>query len=78
VFEQGTSTFRLTWQDRSDGEQGFKIDVQVQTGAVVRTITVPANTTTATITGLSPSQAYCFHVLAFSQSGESDRTRICP
>lgn len=55
---------RLTWTDESTGETGFRIEVRSLTGDFVETGTVPPDTTTAVVQGLSPATAYVFRVRA--------------
>ena len=60
---------RLDWEDRSVIENGFRI----YNGANLIT-TVPANTTTYTVTGLAAGSYYCFQVTAFDVNFESPGT----
>ncbi|MBS3787766.1 fibronectin type III domain-containing protein [Candidatus Bipolaricaulota bacterium] len=61
-----TSEIRLTWNDQSGNENGFKIyrnDVEIAT--------VGPNTTSYVDTGLNPDKAYTYEVSAYNDSGES-------
>ncbi len=60
---------RVTWQDNSNNETGFKIDDG--TGVVA---TVGANVTSATIGGLAPNSYHCYAVYAYNNSGSSAST----
>ena len=67
----GPTSVRLNWVDRSDDETGFEVQLR-QTGGGWRTdSTVPANTTTADITGLTPGERYDFRVRSFNGGGRS-------
>ena len=67
----GPSSVRLSWADRSDDETGFEIQLR-QAGSGWRTdSTVPANRTSADVTGLTPGGRYDFRVRSFNDSGRS-------
>jgi hypothetical protein len=67
----GPTSVRLSWVDRSDDETGFEVQLR-QAGSGWRTdSTVPANTTTADVTGLTPGGRYDFRVRSFNGSGRS-------
>jgi fibronectin type 3 domain-containing protein len=62
-----SSQINLSWKDNSDDEQGFKIERKTGAGGTYSQVaTVPANTTTYSNTGLSPSTTYYYRVLAYS------------
>ncbi|MCF7890706.1 fibronectin type III domain-containing protein [Candidatus Bipolaricaulota bacterium] len=61
-----TSEIRLTWNDTSDNEDGFRI---YRNG--VEIVTLAPNTTSYTDTGLDPGSSYSYEVSAYNSSGES-------
>ncbi len=67
----GPTSVRLNWVDRSDNETGFEVQLRQGRGGWRTDSTVPANTTTADITGLTPGGRYDFRVRAFNSSGRS-------
>ena len=67
----GPTSVRLSWVDRSDNETGFEVQLRQGRGGWRTDSTVPANTTTADITGLTPGGRYDFRVRAFNDSGRS-------
>ena len=60
------SAIRLTWNDNSNNETGFELD-----NGSSDLGSVPANTTTWTMTGLASGQYVCFHLYAFNAAGHS-------
>ena len=75
----GPSTTDLSWLDHSEDESGFAIEASTDGGATyTRVATAPADVTTATLTGLSPSTTYIFRVRAFNAYGQSDPTVSAP
>jgi len=60
------SQIKITWQDNSDNESGFRI---YRNGS--RIATVGPNVTSYTDTGLEPGTSYSYAVTAFNDSGES-------
>ncbi len=62
----------LAWRDNSDNEAGF--EVQAAAGDPSRTftpwMTTGPSVTSASFTGLGPSETYCFRVLAFTKRGK--------
>ncbi|MCU0600442.1 MAG: fibronectin type III domain-containing protein [Desulfobacterales bacterium] len=66
----------LTWQDNSPDETGFKIEMK--TGGCNSSniwedlVEKSANSTTHTVSGLSPNTTYAFKVRAFNDSSKSD------
>lgn len=61
----GSSSIRLTWTDNSTFETGFRI----RNGS--RSVTVPANSTSYTWSGLSSGQYMCLAVSAYNAVGAS-------
>jgi len=60
------SEIRLSWQDNSDNESGFRI---YRNGNEIAT--VGANVTAYTDTGLQEGKSYTYRVASYNQSGES-------
>lgn len=71
-----SSQINLTWNDNSDNEYGFEIE-QSQDNVDYTTIgSVPENTTTYDVTGLSEEDDYYFRVLAYNDYGNSEYSNI--
>ena len=65
---------KLTWTDRSDNEEGFKIERR-KVGESFREIdTVRANVTTYSDTGLDENTRYVYRVRAYNVAGNSSYT----
>ena len=63
---------KLSWQDNSTNETGFKVQRQVDGSAAwVEIGTTAANATTFSDTGLKPTTTYHYRVRAFNNSGAS-------
>ena len=60
----------LTWTDNSDNETGFEIAQTV--GGVTKTITVAANATSYSDTGLAASTEYTYKIRAVDEDEYSD------
>lgn len=69
----GPTSVRLSWVDRSDDETGFEVELRPPGGRWRTDSTVPANTTTADVTGLTPGGRYDFRVRSVR-----DRRRSSP
>ena len=71
----GSDQIDLSWIDNSGGtnyESGFEIEVSVDGGTTFNPlITVPANTTAYSHSGLVPETGYCYRVRAVNSIGES-------
>jgi hypothetical protein len=61
----GGSALRVTWEDRSDNETGFRINGEIGSG------TVGPNVTSFSASGLTPGRIYCYSVSAYNAAGES-------
>ena len=71
-----SSQINLTWNDNSDNEDGFEIE-QSQDDVNYTTIdSVPENTTTYDVTGLSEEEDYSFRVRAYNDYGDSEYSNI--
>jgi len=67
----------LTWIDNSNNEISFHIESRSETQSIFQEIrTTGANTTTATITKLTPSTNYSFRVRAQNSTGYSPYSNI--
>lgn len=67
-----TTEIRLTWTDKSNDETGFKVEMRkLGDDAFVEVLSLPANTTTALVTGLAPATGYVFRVRAVNSGGAS-------
>lgn len=67
----GPTSVRLSWVDRSDDETGFEVQLR-QAGSGWRTVsTLPANTATADVAGLTSGGRYEFRVRSFNDGGRS-------
>lgn len=70
-----TDRLRLTWNDASEDETGFRIDIS-EDGQSWRHITkLPANTTSHDIGSLQPARSYMFRVASFNRAVASDPTK---
>lgn len=70
----GPREVRLSWSDLSSDETDFLLEGGVQGGAFQPLGSVPADTTTANVGGLSPQIAYAFRVRARNAAGSSAPT----
>src|SRR5207253_2507193 len=66
------STVVLTWTDRSNGEQGFKIERKGSSGDFKQIGTVGTNATTYKDTGLTGNTEYIYRVRAYLGGLNSD------
>lgn len=67
-----TTEIRLNWTDNSNDETGFKVERRALAGdAFEEVLSLPANTTTAVVGGLTPATGYVFRVRAFNTGGTS-------
>jgi rubredoxin len=71
-----TSQINLSWVDNSSNETGFKIDQATDAGFTQNftTVTVGANVTTYSATGLSAGTTYYYRVRATNAVGDSANT----
>lgn len=66
-----STSVRLTWQDNSNDESGFKVERKTGTEAFRVVTVVGADGTTATSSGLLPNTAYTFRVTAYNGYGST-------
>jgi hypothetical protein len=64
-------TASLLWEDRSGGEEGFRVYRATGTGKLVRIAELPAGTTVYVDPGLKAGSRYEYQVAAFNARGES-------
>ena len=67
----GASSIDLIWNDNSGNEDGFKIERKTGAAAFAQVASVPADSTTYTDTGLTPSTTYMYRLIAFNDGGNS-------
>lgn len=68
---------RLTWRDKANGEEAYSIEVKKKgTRQFQEVLSVPANSTSAVVTGLLPGTTYSFRIRAVGSSGFSPYTRV--
>ncbi|MCC7430750.1 fibronectin type III domain-containing protein, partial [bacterium] len=65
------SQLKLTWNDNSGFEQGFKIERQTGSGSFTEIATVPKDTTNFVDSGLLTTETYTYRVKAFTNSNSS-------
>jgi fibronectin type 3 domain-containing protein len=70
--ELTSRSVRLTWVDRSDNEEGFRLQRSLSEAFdLADSVTLDPNTTTYQDSGLLPSTQYHYRVLAFNEDGDS-------
>ena len=67
----GPTSVRLSWVDRSDDEDGFEVQYRPAGGRWQTAATLPANATSADVTGLDAGGRYDFRVRSFNGGGRS-------
>ena len=72
------STVRLSWEDVSDDEDGFVIELLTDEGFKPSPIQAPANTTAVDVQGLRPAETFTFRVRAMNDFGPSAATAPAP
>ncbi len=65
----GPTSVRLTWSDQSDNENGFEVQYRPRDGRWRAATRLPANTTSADVTGLDAGGRYDFRVRAYNRAG---------
>ena len=71
-----SSEIKLTWNDNSDNEVGFKIERKTDSTDWDEIKTVEANTITYTDTELTSNTRYYYRVKAYNQGGESNYSNM--
>lgn len=69
-----SSKIKLSWEDNSKNEDGFKIERRTSGGSYSQIEKVDENTTSYTDTGLSSTKRYYYRVRAFTDSSNSSYT----
>ncbi len=69
VTPTGATSVRLTWSDESDNENGFEVQLRPAGGRWQAATRLPANTTSADVTGLDAGGRYDFRVRAYNRVG---------
>ena len=67
-----SSTIRLSWQDKSTNEEGFKVFRKTVSGAYSLIKTLGADTITYLDRGLEPNTQYIYKVQAYNGAGAKD------
>ena len=70
MVEDGIPT--LTWIDRAESEEGFKLERSEENQPFATIQTLPANSTMATDSTIESGRIYVYRVLAFNAVGDSD------
>lgn len=70
-----SSEIQLTWRDNSSNETAFRIERKVGS-TYQEVLTVGANTTGVTVSGLSPKTSYAFRVRASNTGGFSSYSNV--
>jgi hypothetical protein len=70
------SSVRLTWQDNSDDETGFVIDLRESETWVRIPSVVPPDVVTVQLEGLAPARTYDFRVRSANAFGESAASNV--
>ena len=72
-----SSQINLTWQDNSNNEQGFKIEVKLGlNGTFTQMAIVSANTTSYSDTNLYPTANYYYRIKAYNEGVDSGYSNI--
>jgi len=66
-----TSKIKLTWEDRSDNEDGFKIERKKSGGSYSQITTVGRSVTSYTDSGLADDTRYYYRIRAYNGAGNS-------
>jgi peptidyl-Asp metalloendopeptidase len=66
------ASLTLSWSDRSNNEDGFRIERMVAGGILAPIATVGTNVTSYTDANLTSGLSYCYIVRAFNSAGVSD------
>ncbi|MDI6792863.1 MAG: fibronectin type III domain-containing protein, partial [bacterium] len=73
-----SSSIRLSWDDNSDNETGFRIERRTGTADDFDTIAmVRAGTEIHLDSGLTPETTYCYRVFAYNETGDSSYEEAC-
>jgi hypothetical protein len=70
------ASLTLSWTDRSNNEDGFRIERMVSGGVLTEIASVGANVTSYADVNLTSGLNYCYIVRAFNSAGISDATNV--
>jgi hypothetical protein len=76
VTSAADTSISFNWLDRSPFETSFRFRYRPHGTTSETTVTLPANTTSYTVTNLTPGTAYDFYVLACDSRGCSDPSNV--
>jgi FtsP/CotA-like multicopper oxidase with cupredoxin domain len=68
------TSISLAWTDNATNESGFYIQRRNGAGVWAIIVTLPANTTTYTNTGLTPNKSYLYRIAAYNADGTTGYT----
>ncbi len=72
-----TSTIHLTWQDNATDETAYVVEYATLTGAFQQFgVVLPANSTSANVSGLAEATGYLFRVRARNGNGDSANSNV--
>ena len=70
------ASLTMSWADRSNNEDGFRIERMVSGGVLTQIATVGANVTSYADANLTSGLNYCYIVRAFNSAGISDASNV--
>ena len=70
------ASLTMSWADRSNNEDGFRIERMVSGGVLTQIATVGANVTSYADANLTSGLNYCYIVRAFNSAGVSDASNV--
>ena len=73
-----TTSALLTWEDVATNETSYRVEQRMGSGAFQQVLSLPANTTSATVPNLNPGTFYDFRVRAGNNAGFSAYTPTLP
>ncbi|MBU0576935.1 fibronectin type III domain-containing protein, partial [Patescibacteria group bacterium] len=71
-----STQINLSWQDNSEGEDGFKIERKTEVGDWEEIAMVGTNVITYSDSGLTPNTIYYYRVRAYNSVGNSDYSNV--
>ena len=66
-----SSLVKLSWQDRSNTESGFRVERSIDGSTFTTIATLSVNDRDYDDTSVAPSTAYTYRVVAFNDAGDS-------
>jgi hypothetical protein len=77
VAQALTSTsIKLTWTDNATNETGYRIERSLDGSSWTQLVTLGANVTTYTNTGLTKNKKYYYRVVAYNAAGDSPYSNV--